>query len=180
MAVVIERICSCVDGPRGRFSWLFTNSASAVDLAVPIVVDGVNYGAPIENLKSAMAAAQLSSVDLWIGTGGVAVSQMVVPVIKPTAFLPVHWDDFWSPFEVGVAKPYSDPGTEAFLTKPASSWCAPFSTWTNAARSQRCARDRQLRGQAGLRIPLSPTATQKAKLRAGPTIWDGHGRLHGY
>jgi hypothetical protein len=106
-----------VNGPRGRFSWLFTNSASAVDLAVPIVVDGVNYGAPIENLKSAMAAAQLSSVDLWIGTGGVAVSQMVVPVIKPTAFLPVHWDDFWSPFEVGVAKPYSDPGTEAFLTK---------------------------------------------------------------
>jgi hypothetical protein len=104
-----------VDGPRGRFSWLFTNSASAVDLAVPIVVDGVNYGAPLENLRLAMAAAQLSSVDLWIGTGGVAVSQMVVPVIKPAAFLPVHWDDFWAPFSAGVTTPYSDPPTEAFM-----------------------------------------------------------------
>jgi hypothetical protein len=106
-----------VDGPEGRFSWLFTNSASAVDLAVPIVVDGVNYGAPIENLKAAMAAANLTSVNLWIGTGGVAVARMVVPVIRPVAFLPVHWDDFWLAFESGVAKPYSDPGTEAFLTQ---------------------------------------------------------------
>src|SRR5256885_10491634 len=29
-----------VDGPKGRFSWLFTNSASPVDLAAPIIVDG--------------------------------------------------------------------------------------------------------------------------------------------
>ena len=35
-----------VDGPDGRFSWFFNNSASAVDLHVPIVVDGVDYGAP--------------------------------------------------------------------------------------------------------------------------------------
>ncbi|MEO5816197.1 MAG: MBL fold metallo-hydrolase [Gemmatimonadaceae bacterium] len=105
-----------VDGPQGRFSWLFTNSASAVDLTVPIVVDGVNHGAPITNLEAAMKAADLRSVDLWIGSGGVAVSRMVVPVIKPVAFLPVHWDDFWLPFEAGVAKPYSDPSTEAFLS----------------------------------------------------------------
>ena len=31
-----------VDGPDGRFSWFFNNSASAVDLHVPIVVDGVD------------------------------------------------------------------------------------------------------------------------------------------
>ena len=29
-----------VDGPEGRFSWFWQNSASAVDLHVPIVVDG--------------------------------------------------------------------------------------------------------------------------------------------
>ena len=48
-----------VDGPDGRFSWFFSNSASAVDLHVPIVIDGVDYGAPIENLKSAMKDAKL-------------------------------------------------------------------------------------------------------------------------
>jgi hypothetical protein len=106
-----------VDGPQGRFSWLFTNSASPVDLAVPIIVDSVSYGAPIENLKAAMRAANLTSVDLWIGTGGVAVSRMVVPVIKPTAFLPVHWDGLWGAFEAGVTKPFSDPPAEAFLVE---------------------------------------------------------------
>jgi L-ascorbate metabolism protein UlaG (beta-lactamase superfamily) len=106
-----------VDGPQGRFSWFFQNSASAVDLATPIVVEGVNYGAPVENLKAAMSAAKLTSVDLWIGTGGAAVSQMVVPVIRPKAFLPVHWDGLWGAFEAGVTMPYSDPGTEAFLAK---------------------------------------------------------------
>ena len=39
-----------VDGP-GGFSWFFQNSGSAVDLHVPIVIDGVDYGAPLENLR---------------------------------------------------------------------------------------------------------------------------------
>jgi L-ascorbate metabolism protein UlaG (beta-lactamase superfamily) len=39
-----------VDGPAGRFSWFYQNSASAVDLHVPIVVGGMDYGATIENL----------------------------------------------------------------------------------------------------------------------------------
>ena len=106
-----------VDGPQGRFSWLFQNSASPVDLAAPIIVDGINYGAPIENLKAAMRAAGLTSVDLWIGTGGVAVKEMVIPVIKPKTFLPVHWDGLWGSFEAGVTSPYADPGTEAVLAK---------------------------------------------------------------
>ena len=106
-----------VDGPHGRYSWFFQNSASPVDLATPIVVDGFDFGAPIENLKRAMHAAGLTSVDLWIGTGGGAVSEMVVPVIRPRAFLPVHWDGLWGAFEAGVTKPFSDPGTEAVLAK---------------------------------------------------------------
>jgi len=106
-----------VDGPSGRISWFFQNSASAVDLGVPIVVNGVNYGAPIENLAAAMRDAGLTSVDLWIGTGGAAVAQLVVPVLKPKAFLPVHWDGLYGSFQAGVTTPYSDPALEDFLSK---------------------------------------------------------------
>lgn len=104
-----------VDGPSGRYSWFFQNSASAVDLQVPIVIGGVDYGAPLENLKVAMRAAGLSSVDLWIGTGGAELSKLVVPVLKPRTFIPVHWDGLWNSFEGGVTAPYSDSATETFL-----------------------------------------------------------------
>jgi len=104
-----------VDGPEGRFSWFFNNSASAVDLHVPIVVDGVDYGAPIENLRSAMKDAKLASVDLWIGSSGASVAKLVVPVLRPKVYIPVHWDGLWGAFEAGVPKPYADAGVEAFL-----------------------------------------------------------------
>ncbi len=104
-----------VNGPFGRFSWFFQNSASAVDLAQPIVVDGMNYGAPIENLRSAMKHANLESVDLWIGTGGQAIAAQLLPVIRPKAYLPVHWDDFFGAFEAGVPAPFSDADLEATL-----------------------------------------------------------------
>jgi L-ascorbate metabolism protein UlaG (beta-lactamase superfamily) len=105
-----------VDGPQGRFSWFFQNSASAGDLEVPIVIDGVDYGAPLENLKLAMKDARLDSVDLWIGSPGRDVSQLVVPVLKPKAYLPVHWDSFYTPFLDGVGRPWADDNNEAFLT----------------------------------------------------------------
>ena len=104
-----------VDGPDGRFSWFYQNSASAVDLDVPIIIGGTNYGAPIDNIKEALRAEGLQSVDLWIGTGGLPVAKRVLPVLKPKAYLPVHWDRFFSRFEEGVGKPFSDPVLEAFL-----------------------------------------------------------------
>ena len=104
-----------VDGPDGRFSWLYQNSGSAVDLDVPIVVRGTNYGAPIDNLKAALAAAGLDSVDLWIGTGGLPLAKLVLPVLKPKAYLPIHWDGLWGAFEAGVPQPYSDAPLEEFL-----------------------------------------------------------------
>jgi hypothetical protein len=106
-----------VDAPAGRFSWFFQNSASAVDLDVPIVVGGKNFGAPIENLKAAMMDARLGSIDLWIGTGGEPVAGRVLPVIKPRAYLPVHWDSFWTPFQAGVDKPFSDPALKELLAR---------------------------------------------------------------
>jgi L-ascorbate metabolism protein UlaG (beta-lactamase superfamily) len=104
-----------VDGPDGRFSWFFNNSASAVDLHVPIVVDGVDYGAPLENLKRAMRDATLTSVDLWIGGSAAPVARLVVPVLRPKAFIPVHWDGLFGAFEAGVPRPYADAGVEDFL-----------------------------------------------------------------
>lgn len=105
-----------VDGPDGRFSWFWQNSASAVDLHVPIVVGGTNYGAPIENLKAALSAAGLQAVDLWIGTGGAAIAELVLPVVKPRAYLPIHWDGLWGSFKAG-APAYADPALEALLSK---------------------------------------------------------------
>jgi hypothetical protein len=103
--------------PRGRLSWFFQNSASAVDLAEPIVEGGVSHGAPLENLRAAMRAAGLDSVDLWIGTGGEAVAALVLPVLRPRAFLPVHWDDFWRPLAAGLSAPYSAADFEAYLQR---------------------------------------------------------------
>jgi hypothetical protein len=108
-----------VDGPDGRFSWFFSNSAGAVDLHLPIVMNGVNHGAPIENLKAAMRDARLASVNLWIGSSTVAVAKLVVPILKPTTFLPVHWDGLWGAFEAGVPQPYADPALEQFLEESA-------------------------------------------------------------
>jgi len=105
-----------IDGPDGQFSWFYQNSASAVDLNVPIVVDGVDYGAPIENIRAAMKDAGLESVDLWIGTGGAAIARLVVPVIKPKAYLPVHWDGLYASFTAGMPRAFSDPTLEQFLT----------------------------------------------------------------
>lgn len=104
-----------VDAPQGRYSWFYQNSASAVDLDVPIVIGSVDYGAPIENLKKAMRDAHLDSVDLWIGTGGLPVAQLVVPVLRPKAYLPIHWDGLWQAFEAGMPWAFSDPADEEFL-----------------------------------------------------------------
>jgi len=104
-----------VDGPAGRLSWFFQDSASAVDLREPIVLGGRNFGAPLENLAAAMRAAGLESVDLWIGTGGVDVANLVLPVLKPKAYLPVHWDGLFGAFKAGPPQPWSDAALEQLL-----------------------------------------------------------------
>ena len=114
-----------VESPEGRFSWFQQSSASAVDLDVPIVVDGVDHGAPIDNLRAALQQAGLDRVDLWIGTGGLGVAQLVVPVIRPTAYLPIHWDGLWDPFEDGLARPFAGGALEAYFRETAIELLAP-------------------------------------------------------
>jgi L-ascorbate metabolism protein UlaG (beta-lactamase superfamily) len=105
------------DGPQGRYSLFLQNSASPVDLHLPIVVDGVDSGAPIDNLKKAFVQAGLSHVDLWIGNGGKPIAEKVIPIIKPRAFIPIHWDGLWEPFEAGMPWRFDDPALEAYLAQ---------------------------------------------------------------
>ena len=106
-----------VAGSNGPISWFYQNSASTSDLTIPIVINGVNYGAPLANLKAAMSDAGLTSVDLWIGTGGASVAQLVLPVLKPKAYLPIHWDGLGRAFLSGVPGTYSDYSLSSLLTK---------------------------------------------------------------
>jgi len=89
-----------LDGVEGPYTFLFMNSGGAVDLDVPIVVDGVNYGAPLQNLKAALADAGITSVNLLIApsAGGGALAKLIVPIVHPKAFIPVHWDNFFAAF----------------------------------------------------------------------------------
>lgn len=104
-----------LDSALGRLSWLYTSSLSAFDLTVPIVVDGVDFGAPLANISAAMADAGLDGVDLWFGVGSTAVADLVLPVVKPKTYIPNHWDGLFNPFFAGLPFPYSDPGLESKL-----------------------------------------------------------------
>jgi L-ascorbate metabolism protein UlaG (beta-lactamase superfamily) len=106
-----------VDGPSGRFSWFFQDSGSPVDLEEPIIMAGRNYGAPLDNLRAAMKAAGIETVDLWIATGGRDMAALVLPVLRPKAYLPVHWDGLFGAFKSGPAEPYADPQLAAFLAE---------------------------------------------------------------
>jgi hypothetical protein len=105
-----------IDAAGGPLSVLYQDSASAVDLTVPIVMDGHDYGAPLENLRRALAHAKIDGVDLWIATGGRDVAALVLPVLKPRAYLPVHWDGLFGAFKAGVPQPFSDPDLEKLLS----------------------------------------------------------------
>ena len=100
-----------VDGPAGTLQLVLPELGQSGGLHVPIVIKGVDYGAPIENLKIAMKDAGLQSVDLWIGTGALPIAERVVPVLRPKAFIPIHWDGLWEPFEGGMPWRFAEAGT---------------------------------------------------------------------
>jgi L-ascorbate metabolism protein UlaG (beta-lactamase superfamily) len=104
-----------IDNPGGKLSFFVQNSASAFDLDQDIVVDGVNYGSPLGNLAAAMQDAGLTSVDAWIGTGGLAVAQLIVPVIHPKVYIPNHWDGLFNSFWAGMPNPFKDVNLSAYL-----------------------------------------------------------------
>jgi len=104
-----------VDSPEGQLSFFVNNSASAFDLDKDVVVDGVSFGSPLGNLAAAMRDAGLTQVDAWIGTGGLPVAQLVVPVIRPKVYVPSHWDGLFNPFWPGMPYPFKDDPLRAYL-----------------------------------------------------------------
>jgi hypothetical protein len=55
-----------------------------------------------------------------------------VPVLKPRAYLPIHWDGLWGVFEAGAPQPYSDPPLEEFLRSSSVTLVKPvqyFDKW---------------------------------------------------
>jgi L-ascorbate metabolism protein UlaG (beta-lactamase superfamily) len=104
-----------VNRPGGFFSFFVQTSASAYDLDKEIIVDGVNYGAPLANLAAAMKDAGITSVDAWIGTGGLPLAKLVVPVIRPKVYIPSHWDGLFNPFWAGLPYPFKDEALKAYL-----------------------------------------------------------------
>ena len=114
-----------LDGIEGPYTFLFMNSGGAKDLDVPIVIGGVNYGAPLQNLKSALANAGLSSIDLLIApsAGGGELAKLIVPIAHPKAYIPVHWDNFYA----------------AFLARPPTFKDAAFTKYLNEQNVQQFA-----------------------------------------
>lgn len=106
-----------VESAEGRLSFFVNNSASAFDLDKDIIVDGANFGSPLANLAAAMKDAGLTQVDAWIGTGGLAVAELIVPVIRPKTYLPSHWDGLFNSFWGGIPYPFKDEPLRDYLAK---------------------------------------------------------------
>lgn len=104
-----------VDRGEEHLSLFVNNSASAFDLERDIIVDGQSYGSPLGNLAAALKDAGLTSVDVWIGTGGAPVAQLVVPVLHPRTVLPNHWDGLFNPFWPGLPYPFKDEALRDYL-----------------------------------------------------------------
>jgi hypothetical protein len=56
-------------------------------------------------------------VDLWIATGGREVAELVLPVVRPKAYLPVHWDGLFGAFKAGPPQPYADAALASLLSE---------------------------------------------------------------
>ena len=121
-----------IDGPDGPVSLFFQDSASAVDLAVPIVVDGRDYRRTDRQSAARTARCRIERVDLWIGTGGAEVASLVLPVLRPAAYMPVHWDGLFEPFTAGPPASVSPTrARETARRHRCGARQARRSTWTN-------------------------------------------------
>ena len=45
------------------------------------------------------------------------LARLLLPILAPKAYLPVHWDGLYGAFEAGVPAPYADAGLETWLAE---------------------------------------------------------------
>jgi hypothetical protein len=69
----------------------------------------------LKNLAAAMKDAGLTQVNAWIGTGGRAVAELIVPVIHPKTYIPNHWDGLFNSFWKGLPFPFKDEALKTYL-----------------------------------------------------------------
>ena len=98
---------------RREVSLLWMNSGSAVDLDVPIVVDGKDHGAPSANLAAALRRARIDRVDLAVMPASVEHLDRVLTIARPRAVIPQHWDGLYQPFLSGMPFRFADPAYQA-------------------------------------------------------------------
>ena len=67
-------------------------------------------------LGEALRAEGLSTVDVWLGFPNAEHVRQVAEVLRPRAFIPHHWDDFWEPMTAGLHTPYRAAGVTDVLT----------------------------------------------------------------
>ncbi|MEQ9568884.1 MAG: hypothetical protein RLN75_01735, partial [Longimicrobiales bacterium] len=78
-----------------------------------------------DQLAAAVRDAGIEEVDLWLGFGNSAHVRQVMQVVRPRAFAPQHWDDFWAPITVGVVEPYPGRALPALLDEEGITFVEP-------------------------------------------------------
>ena len=108
----------------GPVHWFYSNTGNAVTFSQPakiektffteqeLTLDNLRIAdhstAAREHLQTAMSAAGLDSVDLWLGFSDRPLAEAVHQVLKPKAHIPHHWDGLFEPLFDGVPYAYSD------------------------------------------------------------------------
>ena len=111
-------------------------------------------------LANAMRAEGVTSVDLWLGWAGAPHVRQVVGVLRPGAFIPHHWDDFWDPIFLGVRRPYSAPAVAEVLKAHGVVSLPPLDYFDRFRLSTRAlTRD----GDAGIRARLGMPTRQSGR-----------------
>ncbi len=110
--------------PEHPLTWFYSNTGNADTFKEAAIADEAffeNYNIALENLvvtpqeKSieeylieAMEREELSGVDLWLGYSNSYQVEQIIPILKPKAFIPQHWDGLWTPFFDGLQRSYSN------------------------------------------------------------------------
>ena len=108
----------------GPVSWLYSNTGNAVTFRQPVSIDTTFFTeqslnldnlqiaehatSAREHLQTALKAARLEQVDLWLGFSDRPLAEAVQPILKPKAHIPHHWDGLFGPFFDGVPYAYAD------------------------------------------------------------------------
>ena len=128
-----------IDHPERPLHVFYANTGNAATFEQPRNVDErffEEFEFPLENfeiihqdtsaranIEVAMADAGIDGVDVWLGIGFGAttgsstnLARFAVRVIKPRAYIPHHWDDFFAPsFFDGLTRAWTNEGLSEFL-----------------------------------------------------------------